>query len=71
MTDITRWEYYVETVGSAWKSTTDEDLLKVLNELGADGWEVFHSEQLQNSSKVRLIARRRIAAHPQKHKGWP
>ena len=71
MSDLKQWEYYVETFGSAWKGANDEDLLAVLAELGQAGWEVFNVEQLRNSLKVRIVARRPIASSVHKHQTWP
>jgi hypothetical protein len=66
-----RWEYYVETLGSTWKTSRDDELTAVLNELGNDGWEIFHTEQLPSSNKLRLIAKRPLSGPVRKEKSWP
>jgi hypothetical protein len=71
MTDSRQWEYYVETVGSAWKGVDDKALMAVLSELGQSGWEVFSVEQLANSTKIRLVAKRPAPRPAHKKKGWP
>ena len=53
-----QWEYFVETVGSAFSGPKDEALEEILSELGEDGWEVFSLEQLENSPKIRIAAKR-------------
>ncbi len=67
-----QWEYFVETVGSAFKGFNDEDLSTFLNDLGNDGWEVFSAFQLENSVKFRIIAKRPVGQPIAKRKhGWP
>lgn len=72
MTETRQWEYYVETVGSAFKGIGDEDLAALLNELGQEGWEVFSVAQLESSVKSRIVAKRPIGHAATKHKHtWP
>ena len=54
----TQWEYFVETVGSAFSGPKDDALEEILNELGDEGWEVFSMENLSQSPKIRIVARR-------------
>jgi hypothetical protein len=71
MAEPMQWEYYVETIGKAWTSTKDEDLMSKLGELGQASWEVFVVEQLRNSSKVRVVAKRPLAPPFLKKHSWP
>ena len=59
----TQWEYFVETVGSAFSGPKDEALEEILSELGADDWEVFSLEHLPNSPKIRITAKRPARAN--------
>jgi hypothetical protein len=67
----TQWEYYVETIGSAFSGPKDEDLEEILNELGEQGWEVFSLEHLPNSPKVRLTAKRPGIGSSRRERSWP
>ena len=71
MAEHRQWEYYVETVGSAWKGTSDETLFSVFTALGQAGWEVFSVEQIENSNKVRIVAKRPVAGPIRRRSTWP
>jgi len=71
MSDAKRWEYYVETLGSALRSPKDEELSAMLNELGETGWEVISVENPEGSSKIRVVAKRPVRSSPRKKQGWP
>lgn len=71
MVEAQQWEYYVETIGSVWSSVKDENLEAALNELGQEGWQVFTVEQVPNSNKIRVVARRPLATAPRRKKTWP
>ena len=72
MTDHRRWEYYVETAGSAWKGLSDEELGALLAELGQSGWEVLSLEQMGTGPKVRIVAKRPVGPSASKRQGgWP
>jgi hypothetical protein len=67
----TQWEYYVETVGSAFSSPKDEELEEILNEMGEQGWQVFSLGHLPNSPKIRFVARRTIDKATRGKRDWP
>jgi len=60
MADVQRWEYYVETTGTAFRGLKDPELDEILNILGDEGWEVFIVEQITNSPKIRIVAKRAL-----------
>ena len=71
MGDPQMWEYYVQTVGSALRGTRDEELQQVLNELGEDGWDVIEIEQLPNSNKIRVVAKRPLTISARRERSRP
>lgn len=71
MTEITKWEYRVQTWGSVWRSNKDEDLEMLLNEWGEEGWEVISAERSPNSEKVKLIAKRNLTHPRRREHSWP
>jgi hypothetical protein len=71
MPEMTKWEYRVETWGSAWKSNKDEDLEALLNEWGEEGWEVISAEHQASSVKITLIAKRPLTGSSHRERGWP
>lgn len=71
MPEETKWEYWVETLGTAFRGPKDDELEAHLNQLGSEGWEVFEVEQLQNSPKIRLVARRPLSATTRRQRRWP
>jgi hypothetical protein len=72
MTETRQWEYYVETVGSAFKGVSDEELLDFLNDLGSEGWEVFNIYKQENSVKIRVMAKRPMKPSQSKQRrSWP
>lgn len=56
--EIPCWEYRVQTVGSFWTGIKAENLELLLNEWGAEGWEVVSTHVLENQNKINVIARR-------------
>jgi hypothetical protein len=59
MEEIKRWEYLYETLsGGAFRSPKEEDVEAYLNEIGADGWEVFEIIQIPNTTKITVAAKR-------------
>lgn len=58
MTDeIKRWEYRVQTIGSAF-GTKDEHIQATLDEWGKDGWEAINVYTPYGSGKVTIVAKR-------------
>lgn len=56
--ELPLWEYRVQTFGSFWSGVKADELEKMLNEWGADGWEVVSTHILENQNKINVIARR-------------
>jgi hypothetical protein len=52
------WEYRVETIGSTFRGTADEDIEEVLDEWGQEGWEVIAFHPLYGSNKATIVAKR-------------
>jgi hypothetical protein len=71
MAETVRWEYTLQIVGASWKGTQHEEVLEALNRLGDQGWEVFSVENLQNSSKVRVVAKRPLSSSIRRRQSWP
>ena len=66
MKEPTRWEYKIETFGTAFKRPKDTEIEDILNAWGADGWETFQVIQPQGSNKITLVAKRRYTGHPRR-----
>ena len=58
MEQLPRWEYKVHTFGGAFSGPKDEELEAELNQWGVEGWEVVAATMPDNSSKVKVIAKR-------------
>jgi hypothetical protein len=72
MTEQTKqWEYRVQTIGSAFSGTKDEQIEAVLNEWGQDGWEAVNAYAPSNSSKVTLVAKRLVTPALRRLRSWP
>ena len=71
MKPLTQWEYRVDTLGTFWSSPKDEQLAALLDELGADGWEVFSIENPPNSNKLRIVGRRPLDPVTSRRRTWP
>jgi hypothetical protein len=57
MSEPTRWEYRVITLGNIW-GTKPTDLEARLNEVGAEGWEVIHVYNTYGSGYTTAVAKR-------------
>lgn len=62
MSEQLNWEYRVETIGSAFRGTSDEDVESLLDEWGQEGWEVIAFHPIQGSNKVTIVAKRALAS---------
>lgn len=72
MSESSRWEYRVETLGSFWSGVKDEDINAALDEWGEEGWEVFFVHQPVNSNKVRIVGKRPLSSTSSRRKrSWP
>ena len=71
MVEMMQWEYRVEIVGSSLSTMKNEALEAVLNAWGEQGWEVMAVFLLQNSNKMRLIAKRPLSLTTRRRRNWP
>ena len=61
MSDQTKWEYRVQTIGRFW-GTGDEQIEATLNEWGEEGWEAINVYTPEGSGKVTIVAKRVLTA---------
>jgi hypothetical protein len=71
MAEHTQWEYRVQTFGTFFSGTKDEDLEAALNEWGVDGWEVISARGIENTSKVVVLAKRPLTASARRRHTFP
>ena len=71
MEEIPKWEYRVQTIGGAIGGPKDDALTILLDEWGADGWEVISANNLDSSQKVRVIARRPLSRVTRRYRTYP
>jgi hypothetical protein len=71
MAEHTQWEYRVQTFGTFFSGTKDEELEAALNEWGIDGWEVISARGIENTSKVVVIAKRIPSAAVRRRHTFP
>ncbi|MEN8172651.1 MAG: hypothetical protein ABFS03_07190 [Chloroflexota bacterium] len=62
MDENKKWEYRVETIGSALRGIKDGEIEAALNDWGEQGWEVISARPPTNSSKITIVAKRLITA---------
>jgi hypothetical protein len=58
VTETTKWEYRVRTIGSTIMGTKDEDIAATLNEWGEENWEAINVYTPEGSGKVTIVAKR-------------
>ncbi len=71
MAETARWEYRVQSLGSAWHAPKEEALQEAMNALGEEGWEVFSVAMVANSLKVRISAKRPLSGRASRLSAWP
>jgi hypothetical protein len=71
MSEQSRWEYQVLSIGSPWKGVKDEQLQAVLNEVGAQGWEVVSVHTPGQSPKVIIVAKRLLSVSTRRERSMP
>lgn len=71
MAETTRWEYRVETFGGILSQVKDDFMEETLDEWGEEGWEVIAAHNLENTYKVRIIARRPLSSTIRRRRTWP
>ena len=65
------WEYRVESIGGTFSGPKDEELERVLDEWGEEGWEIISADVPYGSSKVRLIAKRPLTLESRRRRSRP
>jgi len=58
--EIKQWEYRVQTVGAFWSGVKADELERLLNEWGKEGWEVVSTHIIENANKINVIAKRSL-----------
>ena len=71
MAENTQWEYRVQTFGTFFSGTKDEELEAALNDWGIDGWEVLSMRGVENTSKVVVVAKRPLTASVRRRHTFP
>ena len=72
MSETTKWEYQVLTIGSVWKGIKDEELQAVLNELGSQGWEVASVHTPSGASnKMTVVVKRPLSEYTRRRRSMP
>jgi hypothetical protein len=71
MTEPVQWEYQVNTIGKTLGGLKDDEAAAFLNELGEAGWEVIGIYPIENSNKVRLVAKRLLTAATRRQRSMP
>lgn len=69
--EIKLWEYRVETVGGFWTGVKADVLEQLLNEWGAEGWEVVSTHILENQNKINVIAKRPLTDRVRRMRSMP
>jgi hypothetical protein len=71
MTEIQRWEYRTQILGTFWSEPKLEDIETLLNEWGLEGWEVVSTYPVHGSNKMIIIARRPLTPAIRRQRSWP
>lgn len=71
MDTILRWEYRVESLGSAFSHPKDEEIEEKLNEWGEDGWEIIDVSPPFGSTKIRIVAKRPLSERERRRRSMP
>lgn len=70
MSDQTKWEYRVQTIGRFW-GTGDEQIEATLNEWGEEGWEAINVYTPEGSGKVTIVAKRVLTTAVRRQRSMP
>ena len=71
MAENIQWEYRVQTFGTFFTGTKDEELEAALNDWGIDGWEVLSLRGVENTSKVVVVAKRPLTSAVRRRHTFP
>ena len=69
--EIKQWEYRVQTVGSFWSGVKADELERLLNEWGDEGWEVVSTHIIENVNKINVIAKRPLTREIRRSRSMP
>lgn len=70
MADPIAWEYKVLSGGSIWSAPKDENLEAILNQLGAENWEVLAVYE-PPGGKLRIVAKRPLTTRSRRSRSMP
>lgn len=62
MIEQSKWEYRVQSFGSALRGVKEADLEAELNAWGEDGWEVVSAAPTQRTNKLVVVAKRPVSS---------
>lgn len=65
------WEYRVDGLGNVLSGAKEDELERMLNEWGEDGWEVVSVLPRENSGRLTAIARRPLAGDVRRRRTRP
>lgn len=68
MDENKKWEYRVNTIGSAIRGLKDEEIEAALNEWGQEGWEIISAHPPSSSPKITIVAKRLMTANTQRQR---
>jgi len=72
MAETTLWEYRVVTLGrNPFSTLKDEEIEAMLNELGAEGWEVIRAEVPEGGVRWKVVAKRPLTEARRRQQTWP
>jgi hypothetical protein len=72
MVELTLWEYRVLALGPRrFGSPKDEEIEAILNELGAEGWEVIQAQVPDAGGRWRVVAKRPLTEARRRELSWP
>ena len=69
MTDLNRWEYRFESMGSIWSRPKDEVVEDLLNGWGDEGWELVNI--VIENNKMSFLARRPLTLTTRRQRSLP
>ena len=69
--EIKQWEYRVQTVGAFWSGVKADELERLLNAWGEEGWEVVSTHIIENANKINVIAKRPLNRETIRRRSMP
>jgi len=69
--DSIMWEYRSITLGTFWQTPKDDEIEAVLDELGAEGWEVVAAFPQHNTNQFRYLFKRALGSEMRRRRSWP